>query len=151
MSYLPPPPVGGSSPTGSPLAPRPVSLGEAISSFYANYANFNGRASRSEYWFVSLYTIMVQIPLSIWANTTGTIDPYTGIEQPNLFVSGIILLFAIVNFLPGLALAVRRLHDTNKSGAMLFIALIPCVGAFVLLAFFVSASDASDNLYGPAS
>jgi len=52
---------------------------------------------------------------------------------------------------PGLAVGVRRLHDTSKSGAMLLIALIPCVGAIVLLVFFATAGDTNENQYGPAS
>ena len=151
MSYLPPPPAEGFNPTGSPLAPRPVTFGEAISRFYANYANFNGRASRSEYWFISLYSAVVQIPLYLVALSTGTIDPYTGVAQPNWTFMGIMWVFSLINFVPGLAVGVRRLHDTSKSGAMLFIALIPCVGAFVLLVFFAAVGDTNDNQYGPAS
>jgi uncharacterized membrane protein YhaH (DUF805 family) len=150
VSYLPPPPADSFNPTGSPLAPRPVTFGEAISRFYANYANFKGRASRSEYWFISLYSTVVQIPLYFVALSTGTTDPYTGVAQPNLTFLGLLVLFGLINFVPGLAVGVRRLHDTNKPGAMLFVALIPCVGSILLLVFFATAGDATDNQYGPA-
>ncbi|NBX70754.1 MAG: DUF805 domain-containing protein [Actinobacteria bacterium] len=151
VSYLPPPPADSFNPTGSPLAPRPVTFGEAISRFYANYANFKGRASRSEYWFISLYSAVVQIPLYFVALSTGTTDPYTGVAQPNTMFITLMYLFSLINLVPGLAVGVRRLHDTSKSGAMLLIALIPCVGAIVLLVFFATAGDTHENQYGPAS
>jgi len=152
MSYLPPPPpADGFNPTGSPLAPRPVSFGEAISRFYANYANFKGRASRSEYWFISLYSAVVQIPLYFLALSTGTTDPYTGIAQPNMMFIGLVYLFSLINLVPSFAVGVRRLHDTNKSGAYIFIALIPCIGAILLLVAFASAGQSTENQYGPAS
>ena len=150
MSFFPPPTAEGFGSTKSPLAPRPVSFGEAISRFYANYSNFKGRASRSEYWFVSLYSTIVQIPLYALALITGTTDPYTGVAQPNLTFLGLLVLFGLINFVPGLAVGVRRLHDTNKPGALLFVALIPCVGSILMLVFFATAGDVTDNQYGPA-
>ena len=152
MSYLPPPPpADGFNPTGSPLAPRPVSFGEAISRFYANYANFKGRASRSEYWFISLYSLIVGLPLQFLAISNGNVDPGTGISQPNLMYLGIGFIFSLVNFVPSIALAVRRLHDTNKRGTYIFFALIPCVGAIMLLIAFLSEGDRNENQFGPAS
>ena len=149
VSYLPPPPAEGSSTGQSPLAPRPVTLGEAVSRFYGNYANFKGRASRSEYWYISLYTAIVQFPLYILAISTGSTDAYTGVSQPNMTFMGIMWLFSLINFVPGLAVGVRRLHDTNKSGAYSLIALIPCIGAILLLVAFANAGDTNDNQYGP--
>ena len=150
MSYLPPPPADSFNPTGSPLAPRPVTFGEAISRFYANYSNFNGRASRSEYWFVTLYSLIVQLPLQYLATSNGTVDPITGISQPNLMYLGIALIFSLINLVPSIALAVRRMHDTNKRGTYLFFALIPCVGAIMLLIAVVTAGDRNENRFGPA-
>ena len=137
--------------TGSELAPRKVSFGQAISRFYANYANFKGRASRSEYWFVVLYSFIVQAPLYLLATSTGTTDPFTGVVQPNGSIMFVILIFVIANLIPSLAVAVRRMHDVNKSGAILFLALIPLIGGILLLVFAATEGTPSDNQYGPAS
>jgi len=150
MTYMPPP-VTNQVPTGSPLAPRKVTFGEAVSRFYGNYANFSGRASRSEYWFVSLYSAIVAIPLYVMAFSTGTVDPYTGIAQPNGIWTGLIGLWFLVNFIPNLAILWRRLHDVNRSGGYYFMLLIPIVGAILVLIALCTDSDAQQNRFGPAA
>ena len=135
MSFTPPPPspfdpIATPSISGSPLAPRKVTFGEAISLFYRNYANFSGRASRSEYWFVALYSLLA-----------GFVFTFVGLSW---------ILF-LVNFIPGLALLVRRLHDTNRSGGYAFFLLLPLIGAIVILVLLCTSSDESDNRFGPAS
>jgi uncharacterized membrane protein YhaH (DUF805 family) len=152
MSY-PPPTTGYAQPTpsGSPLAPQKVGFSEAIKLYYSNYANFSGRASRSEYWFVSLYSAIVAVPLYILAFSSGSIDPYTGVAQPNGMWMGLIGLWFLVNFIPSLSVLWRRLHDVNKSGGYYFIALIPLVGAILVLIALCTEGDAQQNRFGPAS
>jgi len=150
MTFMPPP-VPDQTSTGSPLAPRKVSFGEAISRFYGNYANFSGRASRSEYWFVALYSLLVTIPFYVLAISTGSTDPYTGVAQPNGMWTGFIGLWGLVNLIPNLAINWRRLHDVNKSGGYYFMLLIPIVGVILVLIALCTDSDAQQNRFGPAA
>jgi len=103
--------------------------------FTEKYADFSGRARRSEYWYFILFNILAT------AVTMG-IDALYG--YPILY--GLYTLAAIV---PSLAVAVRRLHDTNKSGWFLLISFIPLIGGILLLVWFVKDSDEGINEYGP--
>lgn len=102
-----------------------------------NYCNFNGRASRSEYWWYCLGVFVLGVIINIVFSFSETAD---------MVVSGIVNLALL---LPGLGLAVRRLHDINKSGWWLFLVLIPLVGAIVLIIWFCKESDMQPNQYGP--
>ena len=106
----------------------------AIKSGFSNYANFSGRASRSEYWYFTLFSVIVNIGASL-------IDQILGIY----IVAG---LAGIALIVPGLSIAWRRLHDLDKSGAWWFIWLT-CVGAIVLLVWFVTKGTAGPNRFGP--
>lgn len=99
------------------------------------YAVFEGRARRTEYWVFTLVTSVISFILSV-------ID-----EQLNLSLLG--WIYALVVFLPGLAVTVRRLHDTNRSGWWILISLIPVLGGIVLLIFMLIDSDPMENEYGP--
>lgn len=104
---------------------------------WRNYVTFEGRARRSEYWCFTLFNILAVLVLAL-------ID--AALFKGHAILSN---LYALAAFLPGLAVAVRRLHDTGRSGWWYLIALIPLVGAIVLLVFFVTDSDAGPNAYGP--
>lgn len=113
-----------------------MSFTEAVKAGFDNYANFNGRASRPEYWWWFLFAILVSIAANI-------IDAILG--------TGVLSILAgLALFLPGLAVGVRRLHDTNRSGWWLLIGLIPLIGLIVLIVFFVQDSDQGENQYGPS-
>ncbi len=107
---------------------------DAVKSGLNNYVNFQGRARRSEYWFWVLFTFLLGIVAAI---IDGVIGAY--------IITGIATLGTI---LPSLAVAVRRLHDTGRSGFWLFIGLIPLIGAIVLIIFYVSDSQPGPNKYG---
>ena len=115
-----------------------MSFVDAIKSGFTQYVGFAGRARRSEFWYFYLFTILLSIVASIVqrAMTNST----------NGIVTTIIGL-AIV--LPYLAVAVRRLHDTSRSGWWLLIGLIPVVGTIILIVFWVQDSH-GDNQYGPS-
>ena len=115
-----------------------MSFVDAIKSVFTQYVGFAGRARRSEFWYFYLFTILLSIVASIVqrAMTNST----------NGIVTTIIGL-AIV--LPYLAVAVRRLHDTSRSGWWLLIGLIPVVGTIILIVFWVQDSH-GDNQYGPS-
>ena len=99
------------------------------------YAVFEGRARRTEYWMFLLFNVIVSIVL-------GAVDFATGIG-----VLGIIYTLAV--FIPGLAVAVRRLHDTDRSGWWMLILLVPLIGFIVFLVFMCLDSTQGNNQYGP--
>ncbi|MBP6282317.1 MAG: DUF805 domain-containing protein [Leptotrichiaceae bacterium] len=107
---------------------------------FKKYATFSGRATRSEYWYFSLIAIIIVIVLAVIDGILGTYNEDTEIG----LISGI---FSLVIFIPSLAIMVRRLHDTNRSGWWYFIILIPIIGAIALLVFLCIDSK-EDNKYG---
>ena len=105
------------------------------------YAVFTGRARRKEYWYFILFNTLISIALTIFDGVTGTLNVEAGVG----LLSGI---YALVVLIPSIAVAVRRLHDTNRSGLWLFIVLIPIIGVIVLIVFFASDSKSEENQYG---
>lgn len=101
------------------------------------YATFSGRASRSEFWWFYL-------ALALWYGVLLALVYALGDPGIVLFFLGL-----AVAFVPVLAVQVRRLHDTGKSGWLLLLALVPVV-SIVLLVFFLLDSDQADNRYGPS-
>lgn len=100
-----------------------------------NYANFSGRARRSEYWYFGLaYTI--------FAIVAGVLSVKVPEVMYPAWVVGVFLL------VPRLAVCVRRLHDIGKSGWWYLIELVPYIGAFVLLVFFLKDSQPGENKWG---
>lgn len=106
-----------------------------------NYANFNGRARRKEYWMFALFNFIFAIVASLLDNILGLANDLTGYGP-------IYIIYALAMLIPGLAVAVRRLHDVGKSGWMLFIALIPIIGAIWLFDLMVTDSNTGSNEYG---
>ncbi len=107
-----------------------------------NYANFNGRARRSEYWYYTLFTIIVELVLTVIQKLT------SGVPVVGLIVNILIVIIGLALFIPGLALCFRRLHDTGRSGIWILIGLIPLIGEIILIVFFVQDSQPGDNKYG---
>ena len=105
------------------------------------YATCGGRAGRKEYWYFFLFNSLVYIGLGIIDGVTGTFGAESGIG----LLSG---LYCVATLLPGLAVAVRRLHDTNRSGWWLLLGLVPVIGAIVLLIFLVQDGQPETNPYG---
>lgn len=113
-----------------------VGFGEAIKRFFAKYAQFSGRASRSEYWWVALFFFLVSFVLNTLVTAVGT-DSFGELNGLGLVLSLALFVFALGTLVPSLAVAVRRLHDVNLSGWMLLIGLIPLVGWIVLIVLTV--------------
>ncbi len=107
------------------------------------YAVFSGRARRKEYWYFTLFSILISIALAIIDGLLGTFNSEAGTG----LLGGI---YSLVVLIPSIAVSVRRLHDTDHSGWWLLIALFPCIGAIVLLVFMVTDSTPGDNQYGPS-
>lgn len=105
------------------------------------YAVFNGRAQRKEYWMFFLFNIIIAFVLAF-------VEAAAGIA-PDTQQSVLAGLYGLAVFLPGLAVTVRRLHDTGRSGWWVLIALVPIIGAIVLLVFMVLDGEPGENRYGP--
>lgn len=105
------------------------------------YAQFQGRSRRKEYWLYTLFLVIVSVIL-------GVID--FAILSSGSGVGFLGLLFSLATLLPSLAVSVRRLHDTNRSGWWILIALIPLIGAIVLIVFTVQDSTPGANRFGPS-
>jgi len=108
---------------------------------FENYANFSGRARRSEYWFFVLFNM-------IFAICAMLLDNLLGLNFDPIPYGWFYVLYALAVFIPGLAVAVRRLHDVNKSGWFFFIILIPIIGSIWLLVLFFSEGTKGKNNYG---
>ncbi|WP_324750006.1 DUF805 domain-containing protein [Sphingomonas sp. LY54] len=107
------------------------------------YAQFEGRSRRKEYW--SFFLLMLGVYI-----VAGMIDGILGLAGMVLGVYGpLSLVAAVALFVPSLAVGVRRLHDTGRSGWWLLIGLIPLVGGLVLLYFMVIEGTPGPNEYGP--
>ncbi|MFB7776644.1 DUF805 domain-containing protein [Streptomyces bauhiniae] len=99
------------------------------------YAVFSGRARRQEYWMFTLFSLIISIVLTILDNALDI-----------NFLAGI---YALAVLVPSLAVGVRRLHDTSRSGWWLLLVLIPFIGAIVLIVFFAIEGKPEANEYGP--
>jgi uncharacterized membrane protein YhaH (DUF805 family) len=108
------------------------------------YAVFEGRARRKEYWFFVLFNVLISMAMGSIDWLTGNINPETGL---GLF-SG---LYALGVMIPGMAVSVRRLHDTGRSGWWLLVTFVPVIGAMVFLYFMVLDSNPENNEYGPST
>src|SRR5690606_6811399 len=105
------------------------------------YADFGGRARRTEYWmfvlFNTTFAIIAMILDNIFDLTIGEL-PY----------GAFYILYALFALIPGLAVSVRRLHDVGKSGWMILVSLIPIVGGIWLLVLLLTDSEPGENEYG---
>ena len=124
-----------------------MNMTTAVKTVLGKYAVFSGRASRSEYWWwllamIILFTVLGLIDGALVAPMLGfeAFQPDAG--QPVSFLVSLGLL------LPNLAVSVRRLHDTDRSGWWLLLGLIPVIGTIVLLIFYVQPGTDSSNQYG---
>lgn len=102
---------------------------ESIKVCLSNYANFNGRASRSEYWWFALFLVIGNVALSMLSDTLN-------------------MLFCLALLLPSLAAASRRLHDSDRSGWMQLIGLIPFVGWLIVIYFLAQPGTEGSNRFG---
>ena len=105
------------------------------------YDVFSGRARRKEYWYFVLFSTLISIGLMIIDGVTGTFSAEGGIG----LLSGI---YALAVLIPSIAVMVRRLHDTNRSGWWFWIVLIPIIGAIVFIVFLASDSKPEESKYG---
>jgi uncharacterized membrane protein YhaH (DUF805 family) len=103
------------------------------------YVDFSGRARRAEYWWFLLVNFLISVGLRIVDTILGTGEVNYGI------ISG---LYSLAVLLPSLAVLARRLHDTGRSGWWMLIAIIPIIGAIILIIFTIQDSEPGMNKYG---
>jgi uncharacterized membrane protein YhaH (DUF805 family) len=114
---------------------------------FENYANFKGRARRSEYWYFALANGLISILLIVVGVAIGSIfgDALTGGIIGYVFFG----LYTLATILPGLGVVVRRLHDVGKSGWFYLVAFIPFIGGIWILILFCTEGNRGQNQYGP--
>lgn len=100
-----------------------------------NYAGFGGRARRKEYWMFVLIHFIVLVVLSVLERV---------LDLSSILTS----IYSLAVLIPSLAVVVRRLHDTGRSGWWIFLSLIPVIGSIILLVFMCQDSQANENEYG---
>jgi uncharacterized membrane protein YhaH (DUF805 family) len=105
-----------------------------------NYANFNGRAHRGEFWKFWLFNTYMAVVLAVFEEYLDWFPDYE---------SALASIYSLAVLLPSIALGARRLHDTNRSGWYQLIPFIPVVGFLVLMYFYLKDSDSNANKYGP--
>ncbi len=160
QSATPPPPPPGYATTPPPnpafnsqqpmgMSPQPVKgvgFGEAIQRcLKEKYACFEGRASRSEYWYFYLFQFLVALGLLTVMGIC-----YGLLGDAGMILGVIVLLVGgLALFVPSLAASVRRLHDSGKSGWWYLITLIPYLGGLIFFVLMLLPSDPQPNQYGP--
>lgn len=102
--------------------------------YLEQYLDFEGRTSRTEFWYAFLFNFLVNFILGFIPGTFGMI---------------LKIVWWLAVLLPTLGAGARRLHDINKSGWLLLIGLIPLVGEIILIIWWIKKGDETDNQYGP--
>jgi len=109
---------------------------------WKKYAQFSGRSRRNEYWMFTLFNLLIYVLL--YGAAIALME--SGIGKALLAICAI---YGLAILIPSLAVGVRRLHDTGRSGWWLLICFVPIVGGLILLVFFVLDSEPGTNQYGP--
>jgi uncharacterized membrane protein YhaH (DUF805 family) len=122
---------------------------EAIRSGFANYVNIHGRASRPAYWWWVLFGVLVSLVTQVLDGLLGSTMVRTNLYGTEVSIGLLSSLAGLALMLPSIAVLVRRLHDTDRSGWWYWMFLVPIFGWLVLLYFLASAGTPGDNRYGP--
>ncbi|WP_435600878.1 DUF805 domain-containing protein [Streptomyces sp. C10-9-1] len=99
-----------------------------------NYVGFSGRARRTEFWMYTLFNSLATLVLYVAGMAIDTMVPY--------------FLYSVATFLPSLAVAFRRLHDTGRPAWWLLLGFVPFVGGIILIVFLASDGQEEENRYG---
>ena len=156
------PQAGAVDPASIPpdVAPADVGFSEAVKRYFKRFAQFKGAASRSEYWYAYLFYVLVaavpgilySIGLAMVVGSSAyDYDPYTqqytqsgpsGVGLAlTLFAGGLLGIWSLVNIVPMLAIAVRRLHDAGKPGIYILVNFIPFIGGIWCLILLISPTN----------
>ncbi|SFV61680.1 Integral membrane protein [hydrothermal vent metagenome] len=111
------------------------------------YAQFDGRASRSEFWYFALFYFLADLVAAVI--DAFVLSPMLGMTPEQISQGGYLQMILVLGlFIPSIALAVRRLHDIGKSGWWYLLVFIPFIGWVVLIYFYVLDSQPGTNQYG---
>ena len=113
-----------------------MNFSDAIGRVFSNYANFNGRSRRSEFWYFILFYWGVLLALSLLA-----------VLLPPM--AALIPMFTLATAVPSLSVCWRRLHDVGRSGLWFFLSFLPMVGTILLIVWLAEDSQPRPNEYGP--
>lgn len=156
--------VGGDVPLSQPL--YGANIGQAVKRFWKKYATFRGRASRSEFWWWFLVSYLISFVLGIIGQAVAGPQPQPPVaattqEEFSAYASAVFgwvaqasilsWIWGLATFVGTLALSARRLHDTGRSGWWYLIALVPVVGAVILIVFWASAPRPEGQRYDVAA
>ena len=119
-----------------------MNFSQAVSSFFARWKDFNGRSSRSEYWWATFFVILTSIFTNILTLFLGLSPSIVAI-----IVLLLIVIFSLFLTIASLALVVRRLHDTNKSGWW-YLIIFTIIGVLPLLYWYCKKGDEGENKFG---
>ncbi len=106
---------------------------------FQRYAEFDGRSRRSEYWYFVLFNFLISLSISVVSEFIFN----------NTFIGVTGVLYSLAVFIPSLAVTIRRLHDSGRSGWFILLPLIPVIGAIVLIVFLATDSQPGSNQWGP--
>jgi uncharacterized membrane protein YhaH (DUF805 family) len=119
-----------------------MNFGEAIGSGFRRYVDFQGRSSRSEYWFWALFTFLVGCAIGVIQVAT-----YSGDQGPAPVTRVLGLVVDLALLFPSLAVAIRRLHDVNRSGWW-YLIILTIIGVIPILIWFCTRGTEGPNRYG---
>lgn len=127
-----------------------MTFSESVRTCFKKYVTFSGRATRSEFWWFVLFAWGGSILLSLvdsflFGTTVVTENGFSASTNTPIFST----IFGLATLLPGLSVAVRRLHDINKSGWWYWIILVPLIGFIVLIVWFATDGTRGPNRFGP--
>jgi uncharacterized membrane protein YhaH (DUF805 family) len=114
------------------------------------YADFSGRSRRREYWMFFLLNLLIS--LAVWTLLAVTFIAGMSETEMTVIMTPVFILYALIVLafiIPGIAVTVRRLHDTDRSGWSLLLGLIPLVGAILLIIYYCTEGTAGPNRFGP--
>jgi uncharacterized membrane protein YhaH (DUF805 family) len=120
---------------------RAMGFGQAISSAFVNYFNFNGRATRPEYWYFVLFSVILAIVAYL-------IDTFVLGFSADSFAGPAYIVYTLGIIIPSLSVSVRRLHDIGRSGWWVLLSFIPIVGWIILIVWACQRGDDGSNGYG---
>lgn len=126
---------------------------QAVKAVFSKYATFSGRARRAEYWWFLLFVFVAIFVLAYIDSAVlgfGTAETSVGDGSVSFSADGgpLTAVFLLATLLPGIAVTVRRLHDTDRRGWWILIGVIPLIGTLVLLWFYASKGTAGSNRFG---
>lgn len=118
-----------------------MDMGTAVRTCFSKYVTFSGRALRSEYWWFTLFNMLMSVVLNV---VDGVVF---GWGAPVAMLS---MIYGLAAFLPAISVAVRRLHDHGRSGWWFFINLVPMIGMLVFLYWMIAKGSDEANDFGSA-